>query len=110
MAKKATAAKEETRVSEVILELPIGSPADGYEGRQAESGKISLAANRGRMNIQAQLGADVAFTFMRIRNGLRDRGAKLGSGRPVWTNVDVIRWMMEQVSAQLPAAEVLENV
>jgi hypothetical protein len=38
-----------------------------------------------------------------MRNGLRDRNAKLANGKPVWTNVDSLRWLMEQVAAEVGA-------
>lgn len=97
-----TKAKAESQVAEVVLELPIGEPPlDGYEERQAGAGKISLAPRRSRLHVQAQLGHDAAVTLIRIRNGLRQQHATLNDGRPVWTNVDAFRWIVEQVAGQL---------
>lgn len=89
-------------VSEVMLELPIGDPPeDGYEDQQLQSGKINLAPRRSRLHVQAQLGPEAAVTFIRIRNGLRQQNAKLVDGRPVWTNVDTLRWIMEKAAEQI---------
>lgn len=95
-------ARTKSVVAEVMLELPIGDPPnEGYEDKQAASGKINLAPRRSRLHVQAQLGHEAAITLIRIRNGLRDMHATLVDGRPVWTNVDVLRWMMEKAAEQL---------
>lgn len=97
MAKTRTAVAE---AAEIMIAIPIGdSPPDGYEAKQAQSGKLMLS--QPTLHIQAQLGSEAATAFLRIRNGLRERDAKLASGRPVWTNVDALRWIMEQVSAEV---------
>lgn len=97
MARSRTAVAE---AAEIIISIPIGDgPEEGYEAQQAKSGKLMLA--QPTLHIQAQLGPDAATAFLRIRNGLRERNAKLVGGRPVWTNVDALRWIMEQVSAEV---------
>lgn len=85
---------------EISITIPIGDgPPDGYEALQAQRGKVSLS--QPTLHIDAQLGPEAAMAFLRMRNGLRDSNAKLGSGKPVWTNVDALRWLMEQVSAEV---------
>jgi hypothetical protein len=85
---------------EIIISIPIGAgPEPGYEEQQARSGKIVL--HQPRLHLQAQLGQEAASAFIRIRNGLRGQNAKLNGGRPVWTNVDALRWLMEQVAAEV---------
>lgn len=97
MSKQRTAVAE---AAEIIISIPIGvGPEEGYEAKQAQSGKLMLS--QPTLHIQAQLGPEAATAFLRIRNGLRERDAKLSSGKPVWTNVDALRWLMEQVSAEV---------
>ena len=76
--------------SSVLIEMPLGAApeADSYERQKL---------NRGIVSVEAKLGKDAAIAFVRVRNGLRDANAKLNSGRPVWTNADALRWMMEQI-------------
>ena len=82
---------------EAKLTVPIGiSPNGDYEGDQARCGKVRFE-ERGGLHINSQLDAENAITFLRIRNGLRERNARLANGRPVHTNVDALKWMMEQV-------------
>ena len=96
MAKQRAAA---VTAEEISISIPIGDgPEPGYEEKQARSGKVMLI--QPKLHIQAQLGEEAATAFIRMRNGLRDQAAKLASGRPVWTNVDALRWLMEQVSAE----------
>lgn len=85
------------QLSNVTVELPIGDlPCDGYELDRAHSGKIAIGS-RGT-HVDAQLGGDAAEAFLRVRNGLRGSNAKLASGRPVWSNADALRYIMEQVA------------
>jgi hypothetical protein len=94
--------KQVEAVAAALLELPIGAPpVAGYEDKQVHSGKVSLAPRRSRLHVQAQLGPEAATAFIRIRNGLREQNEKLSDGRPVWTNVDTLRWMMERVAEQI---------
>jgi hypothetical protein len=98
MAKKA--AVEEA--AEIIISIPIGDgPEPGYEAQQVRSGKVTLS--QPTLHLQAQLGPEAAAAFIRIRNGLREQNAKLCGGRPVWTNVDALRWLMERVAAEVGA-------
>jgi hypothetical protein len=65
---------------EIIVTIPLGDiPASGYEAAQAHAGKVSLIDRS--VHIHANLGEAAATAFLRIRNGLRERNAKLGSGR-----------------------------
>lgn len=85
------------KLGAVTVELPIGElPAEGYELDRAHGGKIAIGS-RGT-HVDAQLGGDAAEAFLRVRNGLRDSNAKLASGRPVWSNADALRYIMEQVA------------
>jgi hypothetical protein len=89
----------ETVDTEIILTIPLGEPPHaGYEAKQAHAGKVSLVQQA--VHIHANLGELAATAFLRIRNGLREKNAKLASGRPVWTNTDALRWLMEQVAAE----------
>lgn len=105
MARKKSEGSVVESAQEVILELPIGDPpASGYEGKQVLSGRVGLAPKNARLHVQAQLGHEAAVTFIRIRNGLRGKNARLSDGRPVWTNVDALRWIMEQAAEQLQSS------
>lgn len=85
-------------VNSVMVELPIGElPESGYEVQCAHSGSVDLTS-RG-VHVDAQLGQEAAEAFLKVRNGLRNASAKLATGRPVWSNADALRWMMEQVAA-----------
>ena len=86
--------------AEIIISIPIGDgPRAGYEAKQAEGGKVQFVQQS--LHLQAQLGPEAATAFLRIRNGLREKSAKLASGRPVWSNVDAFRWIMEQVAVEI---------
>jgi hypothetical protein len=91
--------KDVLEASEVMIAIPLGLPPDhGYEANQAKAGKVSLTQRA--VHIHANLGETAAHAFLRIRNGLRERTAKLASGRPVWSNTDALRWLMEQVATE----------
>jgi hypothetical protein len=63
------------------IEAPLGSfSADDYLSRHVE---IQLDT-RQRQNLR------------RLLNGLRTSGEKLANGRPVATNSDVVKWLLEQ--------------
>src|SRR5690348_4432799 len=82
-------------VSQVILELPLGQPdPPGHQAIKAEQGYIS---ERG-MHIDVRLGAKAATAFARLRNGLRESGARLSTGRPVWTGADALRYLLETLA------------
>jgi hypothetical protein len=36
-----------------------------------------------------------------VRNGLRANNAKMSDGRPVFTNADALRWMLEEIADRL---------
>lgn len=91
-------AKKELPIVHVTLNLPLGELPDGYERQQAEGGKLSMSQRSGT-HLQVQLKPHEAETFLRIREGLRATNAKLDDGRPVWTNPDVLRYVMAAVSA-----------
>lgn len=107
MARKAVAIEEAEDVHEVaternvIITIPLGQPPiNDYEGQQAASGRVNLQQKS--LHLQAQLGPEAATIFIRIRNGLRDRNEKLaGDGRPVWSNVDALRWIMEKIASEV---------
>lgn len=93
-----TAAIEADR--EIIITIPVGEPPEsGYEAQKAHAGRVVLSQRA--VHIDANLGEAAAIAFLRLRNGLRDRNAKLGNGRPVWSNPDALRWLMEQVAAEV---------
>jgi hypothetical protein len=97
MARKNAAVVE---AAEISITIPIGDgPETGYEAKQAQAGKLTLS--QPTLHLQAQLGPAAAEAFLRIRNGLREVNAKLAGGRPVYTNVDALRWLMEQVAAEV---------
>jgi hypothetical protein len=92
--------KDVLEASEVMIAIPLGLPPDhGYEAQKAVAGKVNLSQRA--THIDANLGAEAATAFLRIRNGLRDKAAKLSNGRPVWSNPDALRWLMEQVAAEI---------
>lgn len=74
------------------LKVPLGKMPndDSYETEKI---------NRGIVTVEAKLGKEAAVAFVQVRNGLRESNAKLISGRPVWTNADALRWLMEQLNA-----------
>lgn len=82
-----------TNTKTVPISVPVEPvEADGYEAQQIARGQL-------RLHVNAQLGKDAANTFMQIREGLRKSNAKLQDGKPVWSNVETLKWMMEQVKA-----------
>ncbi|MES2788137.1 MAG: hypothetical protein V4719_00850 [Planctomycetota bacterium] len=97
----AKAAKSEAGGGQTVaITLPIAfQPAEGYEAQQAAEGRVQLGDGP-RTHIDAMLGPVEAAAFMHLRAGLRRDNAKLACGRPVWSNPDVLRWLMQQVAAQ----------
>lgn len=90
----------ETSGQVVQLEVPIGSePDDGFERQEAQSGRVKVSEIG--VHVEAQLGKDAAMAFLRIRNGLRAADRKLANGRPVFSNADALRYMMELAAAQI---------
>jgi len=81
----------------ITLELPIGAGEQpGYQAELIEAGEVSLEQPGTHFNLQ--IGPRGAAAFVRVRNGLRDSGATLPGGRPVWSNADALRWMMEAMA------------
>jgi hypothetical protein len=87
---------------EAVIAVPLGDmpSIQGYEQEQCAAGMVTIEGYPPRVHIQAQLGPEAAMAFMRIRNGLREQNAKLGNGRPVYSNADTLRWLMEQVAGE----------
>lgn len=84
-------------VKQVIVELPLGSPnSEGYETDLATSGRVQF--DQGPRHLQLQMKPEEAQMFLRLRDGLRSSNAKLDDGRPVWTNADVMRWLLLAIS------------
>ena len=70
----------ERRIETVVVEIPLGEPPHRFD----------------QVHVDGWLRRDAANTFARLRQALRDRGAKTDDGRPVASNADIIRWLMEQ--------------
>ena len=81
----------------IVIEVPFAPPVEvvDYEVQQAESGMVSVG--RTGLHVNVQLGAKAARGFMRLRNGLRIKSARLADGRPVWTNADALRFVLESM-------------
>lgn len=79
--KKAKAEREELPTA--LIEVPLGEVDErGYAAR----------------HVDAQLTPEQRGSLRRVLRGLVDKGAKMKSGKPVWTSADAIRWMLEQVA------------
>lgn len=81
----------------VAIEVPFAPPvaAKDYEVEQADSGVV--AVGRVGVHVNVQLGPKAARGFMRLRNGLRRANARLADQRPVWTNADALRYLLESM-------------
>jgi hypothetical protein len=79
--KKAKSEKEAVELPTALIEVPLGESDSGY------------ISNR----VDVHLSAGERSTMKRVLNGLKSRGARLQSGKPIWSNADVVRWMLEQV-------------
>jgi len=100
MAKTAPAKAETNNGPAVAIEIPIAEgDAQGYEAQRVSEGCVSLGDGP-RTHIDAMLGPIEAAAFIRLRSGLRRERAQLKCGRPVWSNPDVLRWILQQVAAQ----------
>lgn len=87
----------EELVKQVVVELPLGLPkSEGYEKELAEGGKVQF--DQGPRHLQLQMKPEEAQMFLRLRDGLRSSSAKLDDGRPVWSNADVMRWLLLEIS------------
>jgi len=71
----------------------------GYEKDQVEEGKIRLE-NSSAQYIGLRVGPEIAQKFQLIKNGLVAQGSALQCGRPVFSNADVLRWMMENIQIE----------
>ena len=49
-------------------------------------------------HVQLQLDEPHARALKSVYRGLEEKGAKLRSGRPIRTNVDAVRWVLEQIT------------
>lgn len=85
----------EVNLDTIVIEVPFAAPVEvaDYEVQQAESGVV--AVGRTGLHVNVQLGAKAARGFMRLRNGLRLQSARLADGRPVWTNAEALRYLLE---------------
>jgi hypothetical protein len=70
----------EKRIELVTAEIPLGDPPRRFD----------------QVHVEGWLRGDVAHTFARIRQALRDQHAKTADGRPAESNPDVMRWLMER--------------
>jgi hypothetical protein len=83
----------------VSLSIPLAeSQAVGYEVQQADVGVVRFDGVN-TLHVNVQLGPAPAKAFLSMLAGLRAGNAKLLDGKPVWTNADGLRWLMEQVAA-----------
>ena len=73
----------ERRIETVTVKIPLGEPPHRFD----------------QLHIEGWLRRDAAHTFARLRQALRDQGAKTADGREVKTNPDIMRWLMEQICA-----------
>ena len=82
--------------NQATITVPLGeaSAAVGYEIESAEAGRIT--ANAPGLHLNLSVGREQAIFFSRIRAGLREQNATLPDGRPVFTNADVVRWLLSQ--------------
>ena len=71
----------ERRIETVTVKIPLGEPPHRFD----------------QVHIEGWLRREPAHTFARLRQALRDQGAKTKDGREVKTNPDIIRWLMEQL-------------
>lgn len=72
----------ERRIETVTIEVPLGEPPHRFD----------------QIHIEGWLRGDAAHTFARLRQALRDQGARTADGREVRTNPDILRWIMEQLA------------
>jgi len=69
----------------IAIKVPLGPPrpAENYRPRHVEIGGLSPAQG------------DALY---RLREGLRAQHAELPGGKPVHTNPDTIRWLLERIA------------
>lgn len=88
-------------MDEVSVILPVGDAVPvGYQQQLVEGGEVPFEGQRG-FHLNLQIGKDAAMAFTRVRSGMIARGATLPNGRPVWSNADVLRCILEQIAASL---------
>lgn len=81
-------------IREATITVPVAeAKGTGYEYQAAASGRVKIG-----VHVDAQLGRELAPAFLKIREGLRASNAKLKNGRPVYNNVDTLKWLIEQVA------------
>lgn len=86
--------------SEVALRLPVASTRlKGYELELIKQGNVSLDDD-GRLHVNVWLGKAEAEAYCRLRAGLREARATTSEGKPVFSNNDVLRWLLQQVVSQ----------
>ena len=73
----------ERRIEMVTVSIPLGEPPHRFD----------------QIHIEGWLRRDDAHIFARLRQALRDQGARTGDGREVKTNPDILRWLMEQFAS-----------
>ena len=82
---------------EIQITLPVGGgERPGFQRELVEAGELSLDVTAVHLNIN--VGRRGAAAFVRVRNGLIARGAKLEGGRPVFTNADALRFIVEEIA------------
>lgn len=74
----------ERRIETVMIEVPLGEPPHRFD----------------QVHLEGWLRGEPANTFARLRQALRDKNAKTENGRPIVSNADVLRWVIEQLGAQ----------
>lgn len=101
MAKKE--AKAPARVAEISIALPVVEAGEqpGYQSELIEAGELPLDISPARFNVS--VGGRGASAFVRVRNGLREQNAKLQDGRPVYSNADALRWILDAIADELGA-------
>jgi hypothetical protein len=84
-----------SEVCKVLVEIPLLDKVEnqqGYSAQREAAGHLNFA---GHLNIQ--LGKESAQTFIRLREALKAISAKLPNGRPVASNSDVLKWMLQHI-------------
>lgn len=98
-----TKPKATAEAGEVQLVLPVGGGEQaGYQRELVEAGEVSMETGT---HLNVQVGPRGAKAFVSVRNGLRDAGARLKDGRPVYTNADALRFILDLIADSLDAAK-----
>jgi len=71
----------ERRIEIATIEVPLGEPPHPFS----------------EIHVEGWLRGPTANTFARLRQALKDKGARSQNGREVKTNPDILRWLMEQI-------------